>query len=110
NDVAFQPTEAACGKLRGDFLNLTALVCGNRFGRGLVRPGGCRHDTETARTVRLAELTRNAPAEVGKAAAWLWDASSVRARFEGTGVVSAELAAEIGLVGPAARACGLVRD
>ena len=47
NDVAFLPTSSACGKIRGDFLNLTALICGNRFGRGLVRPGGCRHDLET---------------------------------------------------------------
>ncbi|MCX6995594.1 MAG: hydrogenase, partial [Kiritimatiellaeota bacterium] len=38
NDVAFLPTASACGKIRGDFLNLTALLCGNRFGRGLVRP------------------------------------------------------------------------
>jgi hydrogenase-4 component F len=37
---------SACGRIRGDFLNLTALLCGNRFGRGLVRPGGCRHDLE----------------------------------------------------------------
>jgi Ni,Fe-hydrogenase III large subunit len=34
----------------------------------------------------------------------------VRARFEFTGTVSAEQAAEIGLVGVAARASGLVRD
>jgi Ni,Fe-hydrogenase III large subunit len=34
----------------------------------------------------------------------------VRARFESTGAVSAEQAAEMGLVGPAARASGLVRD
>src|ERR1019366_5729070 len=53
-DVAYLPTSAACGKIRGDFLNLTALVCGNRFGRGLVRPGGCRHDLEPA---RLAHMT-----------------------------------------------------
>jgi len=34
----------------------------------------------------------------------------VRARFEGTGTVFPGQAQEIGLVGPAARACGLVRD
>ena len=34
----------------------------------------------------------------------------MRARFEGTGAVTAQDAAELGLVGPAARACGLVRD
>ena len=32
------------------------------------------------------------------------------ARFEGTGMVPAEVAEEIGLVGPAARACGIDRD
>jgi Ni,Fe-hydrogenase III large subunit len=34
----------------------------------------------------------------------------VRARFEGTGPLRAESAEDLGLVGPAARACGLVRD
>jgi len=110
NDVAFLPTAAACGKIRGDFLNLTALVCGNRFGRGLVRPGGCRHDLDADRGVRLAAQVSRAVAETEEATAWLWDAGSVRSRFEGTGVVSGDVAAEIGLVGPAARACGLVRD
>ena len=49
-------------------------------------------------------------AEAETAATWLWDAASVRARFENVGTVFASQAAEIGLVGPAARASGLVRD
>ena len=110
NDVAFIPTSAACGKIRGDFLNLTALLCGNRFGRGLVRPGGCRHDLDPARATQLTERLATALADVEQAVAWLWDAASVRARFENTGTVFPQQAAEIGLVGPAARACGLVRD
>lgn len=109
-DVAFLPTASACGKIRGDFLNLTALICGNRFGRGLVRPGGCRHDLERERLSRLGERLGAALAEVERAAAWLWDSASVRTRFENTGTVSAVEAAELGMVGPAARACGLVRD
>jgi len=110
NDVAFLPTSSACGKIRGDFLNLTALLCGNRFGRGLVRPGGCRHDLEPVRLVQMTDRLEAALTEVERAAAWLWDAASVRARFENTGTVFAKQAAELGLVGPAARACGLVRD
>jgi Ni,Fe-hydrogenase III large subunit len=110
NDVAFLPTASACGKIRGDFLNLTALLCGNRFGRGLVRPGGCRFDLEPERLSQMAARLETALAEVERAAAWLWDAASVRARFENTGTVFAKQAAELGLVGPAARACGLVRD
>ena len=110
NDVAFLPTSAACGKIRGDFLNLTALLCGNRFGRGLIRPGGCRHDLEASRGKQLAERLGAALGEVEQAAGWLWEANSVRARFELTGAVTSEQANEIGLVGPAARASGLVRD
>jgi len=110
NDVAFLPTSAACGKLRGDFLNLTALLCGNRFGRGLVRPGSCRHDLDPERVSRLADQVVEALAGVEEAAGWLWDSSSVRARFEGIGALPQDQAAELGLVGPAARACGLVRD
>src|ERR1051325_2991538 len=109
-DVAFLPTSAACGKIRGDFLNLTALLCGNRFGRGLVRPGSCRHELDAERAAQLLERLRPALAEVDEAASWLWDASSVRARFEGTGALSRETADDLGMVGPAARACGLVRD
>ena len=109
-DVAVLPTSAACGKIRGDYLNLTALICGNRFGRSLVRPGGCRVDLEPARIKTLAERLAVANAEADEACAWLWDAASVRSRFEHTGSVSTRQATEVGLVGPAARACGLVRD
>jgi Ni,Fe-hydrogenase III large subunit len=110
NDVAFLPTSSACGKIRGDFLNLTALMCGNRFGRGLVRPGGCRHDLEPARATQLLERLQIALADTEQAVAWFWDAASVRARFESVGTVFPGQASEIGMVGPAARACGLVRD
>jgi Ni,Fe-hydrogenase III large subunit len=109
-DVAFLPTSAACGKIRGDFLNLTALICGNRFGRGLIRPGGCRLDLEPARAAGLLEKLRPALQDVQEAIAWLWDANSVRSRFEGTGPVFPEQAKAIGLVGVAARASALVRD
>jgi Ni,Fe-hydrogenase III large subunit len=109
-DVAFLPTFSACGKIRGDFLNLTALIAGNRFGRGLVRPGGCRFDLEAERAAQLLKRLRTALAEVEEAADWLWDSNAVRARFEVTGTVTHEQAAEIGLVGPAGRASGLLRD
>ncbi|PKN42366.1 MAG: hydrogenase [Deltaproteobacteria bacterium HGW-Deltaproteobacteria-18] len=109
-DVAFLPTSAACGKIRGDFLNLTALMCGNRFGRGLIRPGGCRHDLEEDRLQTLVQRLKVHMDDVEQAMAWFWDAASVRVRFRNVGVVHQSQAADIGLVGPAARACGLVRD
>jgi Ni,Fe-hydrogenase III large subunit len=109
-DVAFLPTSAACGKIRGDFLNLTALLCGNRFGRGLVCPGGCCYDLGPAPAGQLLERLIPALGDTAQAIAWMWDAAAVRARFENVGTVFPAQAHEIGLVGPAARGCGLVRD
>lgn len=109
-DVAFLPTQSACGKIRGDFLNLTAMICGNRFGRALVRPGGVRHGLDVERAAQLSGRLSQSLADTAQAASWFWDSASVRARFENIGVVTPHQATEIGLVGPAARACGLVRD
>lgn len=109
-DVAFLPTASYCGRLRGDFLNLTALVCGSRFGRGLVRPGGVGFDLEESRKSQFLERLEAIARDVTVAAELLWDSASVQARFEETGTVSQEVGLALGLVGPAARACGVECD
>jgi Ni,Fe-hydrogenase III large subunit len=105
-DVGFLPTSSYCGRLRGDFLNMTALLCGSRFGRGFVRPGGIAFDVDEG---LVAELRRRLGAtfrDVAGATKLLWETASVMARFENTGVLTGAIASELGLVGPAARACG----
>jgi Ni,Fe-hydrogenase III large subunit len=109
-DIGFLPTSAYCGRLRGDFLNLTAQICGSRFGRGLVRPGGVAFDVDEARAAQMLERLQAAFHDVQNAVNLLWNTASVQARFEDTGRVSPESARELGLVGLAARACGLMRD
>ena len=110
NDVGFLPTASYCGRLRGDFLNATALICGNRFGRCLVRPGGVLWDVEPSRAEQLIARLKAALKDVAGAAGALWDAPTVQARFEDTGTVSQKDALALGLVGVAARACGIDRD
>ena len=109
-DVGFLPTAAFCGRLRGDWLNLSAELCGNRFGRAFVRPGGLGFDLDAERAARMVDVVAGAVGEVGQSADLLWDTPSVMSRFEDIGRVSGEQAEEIGLVGPAARASGLARD
>jgi Ni,Fe-hydrogenase III large subunit len=109
-DVGFLPTASYCGRLRGDFLNLSALLCGNRFGRSLLRPGGVRFDLDSMRIHQAQERLQSAVDDVTNAANLLFNASSVQARFDGTGTVTQETAIALGLVGPAARACGLECD
>lgn len=109
-DVGFLPTASYCGRLRGDFLNLTALLCGSRFARCLVRPGGVAFDTDEARTTQFLERLEAALRDVTGAAELLWNSASVQARFEGIGAVSLETCLALGMVGPAARACGVEAD
>ncbi len=109
-DVGFLPTASHCGRLRGEFLNMTATLCGSRFGRGLIGPGGVRFDLDVATVNSLLERLDLCGRQTRQAVELLWNASSVMARFEEIGVVSKAIAAELGLVGPAARACGLSRD
>jgi Ni,Fe-hydrogenase III large subunit len=109
-DVGFLPTASFCGRLRGDFLNMTALLCGSRFGRGMIRPGGVGFDLDQAQTEELLRRIAAAKKDCRSAIELLWDSPSVMSRFEETGRISREIAEQLGLVGPAARACGLVRD
>lgn len=109
-DVGFLPTMAYCGRLRGDFLNATAAICGNRFGRSLVRPGGTAWDVEPARTEMIIPRLRSALRDVDGAAELMWNSRSVQARFEDTGRVSHEVNEALGIVGLAARASGVDRD
>jgi Ni,Fe-hydrogenase III large subunit len=58
----------------------------------------------------LLERLDAAERDTASAVNLLWDSSSVMSRFEDAGRISEEVAREIGLVGPAARATGLGRD
>ena len=109
-DVAYLPTASFCGRLRGDFLNMTAELCGSRFGRGLVRPGGVGFDIDQPHIDGLRSRLLRAREELTEAVELLWDTPTVVERFENTGTITREVAQQIGLVGPAARACGLLRD
>jgi Ni,Fe-hydrogenase III large subunit len=109
-DVGYLPTAAYCGRLRGDFLNMTALLCGSRFGRGIVRPGGVGFDVEAPRVAELLERLERTLTDVTCAVRLLWDEPSVQARFEDTGSLPPAICDELGLVGLVARACGFHRD
>jgi Ni,Fe-hydrogenase III large subunit len=109
-DVGYLPTQSYCGRLRGDFLNLTAMLCGSRFGRDLIRPGGVAFDADGLRAEQMCMRLKAAHRDVSSAVKLLWDSASVQARFEETGPVSRAVCDQLCLVGPAARACGAARD
>ncbi|MHB1014645.1 MAG: hydrogenase large subunit [Desulfurivibrionaceae bacterium] len=109
-DVGFLPTFSYCGRLRGDYLNLTAALCGSRFGRGLVRPGGVLFDLDPALAGEMLARLKGIEGNTMGALELFFDASSVLSRFEGRGRLSRSVAEDLGLVGVAAKACGVPRD
>ena len=109
-DAGFLPTASYCGRLRGEYLNMTALLCGNRFGRGLICPGGVAFDVDDSLISQLQNQLKIVGTQTRQAINLLWNAPSVMARLEETGVLDKQVVLDLGLVGPMARACGLPRD
>ncbi len=109
-DVGFLPTASYCGRIRGDVLNMTALVCGNRFGRGLARPGGAAADVDARLVEQLQRRLGSVTGDVRGAVELLWNTPSVMARFDGVGALPLTLCEQLGLVGVTARACGASGD
>jgi Ni,Fe-hydrogenase III large subunit len=109
-DVGFLPGASYFGRLRGEFLNLTLELSGNRMGRGFIVPGGVRfHIPPAERSSVLARLAR-AERDLHDTSELAFEFSAVAARFEETGKVSRHVAEELGLVGPVARASECDRD
>jgi Ni,Fe-hydrogenase III large subunit len=109
-DIGYQPTSARCGWIRGNALNLTAELCGNRFSRGIFIPGGVKIDIDTATAKNMTLRLKAIRHDVKEALAFFWETPSVLARIEGTGIVTTEEAQSLGMVGPAARASGIATD
>jgi len=109
-DTGYLPTASFCGRLRGDYLNMTAELCGSRFGRGLLRPGGVAFDIDAERAARILDRLAPVSRDTRGAVELFFDSPSALARLEGAGVVTVADAEALGVVGVAARACGLVRD
>jgi Ni,Fe-hydrogenase III large subunit len=109
-DMGYLPTQAYCGRLRGDWLNMTALLCGNRFGRGFVRPGGVAFELNRDLWQTLRDRLLQTARDVRGALKLMWNSSSVMSRLIGIGAISRRDAQDLGLVGVAARAAGLMRD
>lgn len=109
-DIGFVMPAAALGALRTSVINLTAEICGSRFGRGWIIPGGVRFDLDSsligkARCVMLELLAKFPEIE-----ALFFSSASALARIEEIGAVTTKRAREVGLVGLAARASGIGRD
>jgi Ni,Fe-hydrogenase III large subunit len=110
NDIAYQFGQVVNEAMRTVVINTTQYWCGNRFGKGLIRPGGTRYPlTEDI----IAEIHRNlsdVEERYRQVTDRIFSLPSVLGRFEETGKVTTMQASLIGAVGMAARSSGMYRD
>lgn len=108
-DLAFVQAGATYQRLRTAIINATQGLCGNRFGRGWIRPGGATALNRNQRAA-LAHTLERFLRDFVQVNHLVRTRRSVRARFQGIGVLAAPAPTELGLSGVIARASGVALD
>jgi Ni,Fe-hydrogenase III large subunit len=109
-DVAYQLGQAVNEALRTILINTTQNWCGNRFGKGLVRPGGSNYPMTGELSEKILTNLKEVEERYLQMTGEIFTNPSVLSRYESTGRVTARQAFQIGAVGMAARSSGLKRD
>lgn len=109
-DIAYLTGSSVFGALRTRIINATMAICGNRFGRGMLKLGGINFDISQDMKSNLISLLNQINDDVILAAEVMFSSVSVLERFEKTGILKKETAKELGIVGFAARASGFAVD
>jgi len=109
-DVAYQTGQVACEALRTIMINTTQDWCGNRFGKGLIRPSGTNYPLTSGKAELIYQRISEVCRRFSEVTDMIFNDSGVTARFENCGTVTARQAFLVGAVGMAARSSGIHRD
>lgn len=109
-DVAYQFGQVVNEALRTTIINTTQLWCGNRFGKGLIRPGGSNYPASEEFIKAMLKILEDTGKRYEDITDRIYTLPSVLSRFDGIGMITAEQVKLIGAVGMAARITGIPRD
>ena len=109
-DVAYQLGQVACEALRTLTINTTQAWCGNRFGKGLIRPCGSNKPLTAEKVAMIRENVAEIRRRYSEVVDDIKSSPTLLARFEQCGIVPKAEMQRIGGVGMAARASGVKRD
>jgi len=109
-DIAYNLGSAVFGAIRTTLINTSLELCGSRFGRGLIRPGGVMFDISPGLADNIKNNLLSSERKIEDMCELFFSSSSVLSRLEQTGTVGRNDALRLGMVGPAARASGAAID
>ncbi len=108
-DIAYLQPAGTYQRLRTAIINASQRVCGNRFGKGWIRPGAAAPMDDALRADLLNTL-QAFQTDFNQVNALVRSSRSTQARFKGVGTVSRQAALDMGLTGVVARASGIELD
>lgn len=109
-DIAYLMGASVFGATRTLVINTMLEFSGSRFGRGLICVGGVNYDLTQEKIQRALKTFEKVEKDVDRMTKTMLKSSTVMSRLEKTGTISEERAREAGLVGMAAKACGVDLD
>lgn len=109
-DVGYQLGQVACEALRTMTINTTQAWCGNRFGKGMIRPMGTNKPLTTEKVAMIRRNVQEVARRYNEVRHDIKTSPTLLARFEQCGIVGSNEMYRIGGVGMAARASNLNRD
>ena len=110
NDVAYLLGSNIFGAIRTTLINTSMALCGNRFGKGLICPGGVLFDIDSELKSLIKSNLLKSGNEIDLISEAIFGNNVIVSRFEKTGVVEHQSAQSLGMIGLAARASGVKVD
>ncbi len=109
-DVAYQIGANVFAVTRTLVINTMLDICGNRFGKGLIRVGGTNYNIDEALVLKIKSMLEEVSERTRTMADAMFSNATLLSRLENTGCVTKKRAKEIGMVGMSARASGVAID
>src|SRR5208282_4035094 len=109
-DVGFGVGAASATCIKESLLQASSKCCGTRYWRGIAVPGGLRFDLDSRMVQELSRVVSSAAREFSELARLILETPSIQGRFETAGILRKDVARELAIVGPVARASGIDLD
>jgi len=109
-DVGFSVGAASATRIKESLLQASSKCCGTRYWRGVAVPGGLRFDLDSRRILEFSQAVSVAARQFSDLAQLILNTPSIQNRFETAGILPRDVARDLAVVGPVARASGIDLD
>jgi len=109
-DIAYISGQNFFAALRTTVINSSLAICGSRFGKRWLQPGGINYGISSAQNKVLRDTLGKAEKQIDLCVTAMFADAGVLNRFDSTGSLSRKTVQELNMSGITAKACGYAVD